>query len=152
MIRTTSAPLADFVMAWEGLRLLAYDPGDGVWTIGCGHTEGVCEGLTCTKEQALQWLHDDLDERAQGLSKYMTREPSQQQFDALVSLAYNLRNGVRVLGMSRTMELFNAGNDRDCADRLLMWNKVNGQPWRGLTARRNAERRIYLDGDYSSRP
>jgi GH24 family phage-related lysozyme (muramidase) len=146
-----------FVSAWEGLKLVAYDPGDGVWTIGCGHTYGVCRGLTCTVEQAMMWLHDDMADRAQGLLQHMRRDPKQHQLDALTSLAFNLRNGVQQLAKSRTLELFNLGDDIGCAEMILKWDMVNGRHsspsyFPGIQKRRRAERAMYLHGDYSGRP
>lgn len=43
----------------EGLRLVAYQDGGGVWTIGYGHTRGVSLGDTCTEAQAEIWLIQD---------------------------------------------------------------------------------------------
>ncbi len=55
---------APFVQHWEGLRTSAYKCPLGVWTIGYGRTNGVHEGDTCTKEQAAQWLLEDLTDTA----------------------------------------------------------------------------------------
>lgn len=147
---TPSLALRAFIVGWEAMRLAAYDDGRGVWTIGIGHTEDVQPGDTCTKDQALAWLEEDLTSRGDQLLRYMTRTPAQQQFDALLSLAFNA--GVRVVGESGTLARFNAGLDQECADRFLLWDKVAGKVWPGLTKRRAAERLMYLDGDYSGRP
>lgn len=147
---TPSLALRAFIVGWEAMRLTAYDDGRGVWTIGVGHTEDVAQGDTCTEEQALAWLEEDLTSHGDKLLRYMTRTPAQQQFDALLSLAFNV--GVRVVGESGTLARFNAGLDQECADRFLLWDKVAGKVWPGLTKRRAAERLMYLDGDYSGRP
>jgi lysozyme len=47
------------IASWEGLRLGAYEDQAGVWTIGFGHTAGVKQGDTCTREQAAAWLASD---------------------------------------------------------------------------------------------
>lgn len=145
-----SLALAEFVERWEGLRTRAYDDGGGVWTIGIGHTRGVRPGDVCTEEQARAWLEAELDDFAVGLEQYIIREPTQQQFDALLSLAYNC--GLEAIGNSGLMARFNARLDRECADRFLLWNKDNGKVVPGLSKRRAAERAIYLDGDYSIGP
>lgn len=145
-----SHDLLPFVEGWEGLRTTAYNDGGGVWTIGIGRTKGVRPGDTCTEEQARAWFADEMREYAAALEAYLIRPPSQQQFDALLSLAYNC--GVAAIGMSGVVARHNAGLHEDCANRFLLWNKDGGRPVAGLTKRREAERAIYLRGDYSGRP
>jgi len=147
---TPSTALVEFVGAWEGFEPKAYRDGGGVWTLGFGRTLGVGPGDTVTLSQAREWLLADLTRHAEGLSEFMKREPSQQQFDALVSLAYNC--GVQAVGTSGTMRRFNAGNDAECADRFLFWDLDNGVHVPGLLKRRKAEWAIYLDGDYTGKP
>lgn len=145
-----SPEIVDFVAAWEGFRANAYLDAVGIWTIGYGQTRGVREGDTVTREEARADLEETLTRDGQVLQAFMTREPSQQQFDALLSLAYNC--GVQRIGESGVMFRFNNGWDRDCADRILWWDKAGGRVLSGLHKRREAERAIYLDGDYSGRP
>lgn len=145
-----SPELIEFVQGWESCRLSAYLDGNGVPTIGWGHTLGVRMGNMITQAQADSWLIEELIEYGEALKVYMTREPLQQQFDALLSLSYNA--GVRAIGKAGVMTLFNAGDDQACADRFLQWNRDGGREVLGLTKRRRAERAIYLDGDYGGRP
>ncbi len=147
---THTPELRDFVAAWEELRTRAYQDVAGVWTIGYGRTTDVQPGDTCTAEQAAVWLDESLAEYGDRLQAYMTREPAQQQYDALLSLAYNC--GVEAIGDSGVMARFNWGLDQECADRFLMWNRSGGREWNGLTKRRRGERRIYLLGAYDARP
>lgn len=55
------AELASAVISvFEGPeRLAAFQDTGGVWTIGCGHTDGIRAGMTCTHEQALAWFTQD---------------------------------------------------------------------------------------------
>lgn len=147
---THSPELRDFVAAWESLRTHAYQDVAGVWTIGYGRTQDVQPGDTCTQDQAAEWLDETLTDFGKQLQRYMTREPSQQQYDALLSLAYNC--GIEAIGDSGVMARFNAHLDQECADRMLMWNRSGGREWHGLTKRRRGERRIYLLGIYDARP
>lgn len=149
MNKWPSPALVDFVAGWESLRTEAYLDAVGIPTIGYGRTSNVNMGDTCTPEQAMDWLRRTLNDTANRLSPFLVREPSQQQFDALASLAYNV--GVAALGQSGLIRLFNIGDD-SCADRFLLWNKAGGKVLAGLTKRREAERAIYLFGDYSGRP
>ena len=147
---TPSAELVEFVAGWEGFRSEAYLDMVGIPTIGFGQTRGVRMGDTITLEDALRDLESTLTRFGKQLQAFMRREPEQQQFDALLSLAYNC--GVIRIGESGVMARFNRGADEECADRFLWWNKAGGRVVTGLTSRRQAERAIYLDGDYSGRP
>ena len=145
-----SLALVEFVAAWESLRLRAYLDGGGVPTIGYGHTRGVQLGDECDEMQAQAWLETELDDYGVDLLRYMERDPSQQQYDALLSLSFNC--GTRAIGESGVMARFNAGLDQECADRFLLWSKDNGKVIRGLVRRREGERAIYLFGQYDARP
>lgn len=79
-----------FVKAEETLRLKAYKCPKGVWTIGWGHTGGVKEEDTCSREQAEAWIRSDLQSAQTGLAKYINVPVSANQFIALLSLAYNM--------------------------------------------------------------
>lgn len=148
-----SAELATFMEGWERLETVAYKDGGGVWTIGIGRTKNVRPGDTCTEAQARAWYAEELDQYADELSPYCTRRPSQQQFDALLSLGYNAGIAPPTgIGRAGIISLFNSGDDQGCGDRFLLWNKDGGKVVRGLTKRREAERAIYLFGDYSGRP
>jgi len=147
---TPSSALVDFVAGWEGFEPQAYRDMVGVWTLGYGRTHGVGPGDTCTMEQAKQWLREGIDSHYRALSEYLKREPTQQQADALASIAYNC--GVGAIGPSGLVARFNAGKDQECADRFLFWDMAGGKHVPGLLARRKAERAIYLDADYSGHP
>lgn len=150
-----SPNLFEFIQGWESCSLVAYLDGGtpGVWTIGWGRTKGVRKGDHCTQHQANEWLVDTLDVYGEELKQYLTREPTQQQFDALLDLGYNA--GIappKGIGRKGIVVLFNAGADALCADRFLQWNKDGGVVVYGLTKRRRADRAMYLYGDYSGRP
>ena len=82
------------VKASEGLRLKAYRDTGGVWTIGWGHTRTAREGMEIPAEKAVELLRSDLVEAEQGVSRAIGRAPtSQSQFDAMVSLAFNIGIG-----------------------------------------------------------
>lgn len=147
---TPSPDLLEFVEGWEALRTSAYKDGGGVWTIGIGRTKGVRPGDTCSEAQARAWFADEMREYAAALAPYFLRQPEQQQFDALLSLAYNC--GVSAIGLSGVMARHNSGLFTECGDRFLLWNMDGGRVIPGLTKRRAAEREIYLRGDYSGRP
>ena len=77
----------------EGCKLVAYKDQKGVWTLGAGTTvidgRPVCEGMTCTPEQATQWMWNDLAWAQTAVNQGVKILLDQNQFDALVSFTYN---------------------------------------------------------------
>src|SRR5512139_3842162 len=67
-------------------------PGD-VPTIGFGTTEGVKRGDTITPERALVRLLQDAEEFSEGVKRCAAVPLFQYEFDAYVSLAYNIGTG-----------------------------------------------------------
>lgn len=81
------------IEGFEGFRATAYpDPGTGgaPWTIGYGHTGGVVPGETITQAQAETYLKQDLDSAESAVRENVHVPLTQNQFDALVSLTYNV--------------------------------------------------------------
>lgn len=133
----------DIIRQHEGLRLEAYLDTGGVWTIGYGHTgPEVVKGLKITLEQAEAYLSADLKTAEAGVNKYVKVLLTQNQFDALVSLTYNI--GVSAFGLSTLVRLLNQGDYKGAAEQFLRWNKDNGRVIDGLTNRRRLERSLFL--------
>lgn len=141
----------------EGLRLDAYpDPATGgdPWTIGYGDTgPDVVPGLRITKEDADRRLSNRLfNDFGQNVNEEIGDAPTTQaQFDAMVSLAYNIGNGGakhqhghKGFDGSSVLREHLAGNYAAAADAFLLWNKAAGRELPALTRRRNEERRLYL--------
>lgn len=134
----------------EGLRLEAYpDPASGgdPWTIGYGDTgPDVVPGLCITKEEASHRLTKRLDDDfGAAVNEAIGDAPTTQaQFDAMVSLSYNIGNGG--FRRSSVLRLHLAGEYEAAADAFLLWNKAGGRVMRGLTRRRQEERALYLSG------
>lgn len=126
----------------EGFRDAAYDDGVGVQTIGFGTTEGVKRGDRITVERALVRLGADADKYAQAVRRCAPVPMHQYEFDAAVSISYNI--GIGAFCRSTIARRFNEGDYRGACDAFLMWNKAGGKVLRGLTIRREAERRLCL--------
>ena len=80
---------------FEGLRLTAYKATrrDKYYTIGYGHYGAdVKQGMTITEAQAQAYLRQDVAEAESAVNKYAGYGFNQNQFDALVSFAYNVGN------------------------------------------------------------
>lgn len=130
----------------ENLELVAYLCPARIPTLGWGETEGVHLGDTCTKEQADQWLLEDLQDRTRKVQALLKVPTSPNQLAALVSLAYNI--GVEALAGSSVLKRHNAGDFIGAAQAMDWWNKarVDGvlQELPGLTSRRKREAALYL--------
>jgi len=131
----------DLVKEFEGCKLDAYQDVVGVWTIGYGHIEGVNQGDTISQQEADIMLMSDLHDKAEAVSKLIHYDVTQNQFDALVSFAYNL--GVGNLASSTLLKMINAGSADAAADQFLRWDKAGGVEVAGLERRRKAEMDLY---------
>ena len=140
----TSERGLEFIAEHEGLELHAYpDPGSGgdPWTIGYGHIRGVKPGDTCTAEQAMQWLREDVAEAEQAIERLVKVDLTQGQFDALVSFIFNL--GAKNFGDSTLLKMLNAGNFEGAEGQFQRWDKAAGRVMAGLTKRRHAEAALF---------
>ena len=133
---------------FEGCLLKASNKLDGVWTIGYGQTgsyygKRVRRGMTTTKALAHAWLRDHSIKTYEDAVTQAVKVPlNQNQFDALVSFAYNV--GVGALKQSTTLRKLNAGDYASAADALTMWTKCKGKVLAGLVRRRKEERALFL--------
>ncbi|MDV5822287.1 lysozyme [Sphingobium naphthae] len=66
---------------------------------------------------------------------------TQSQFDAMVSLAYNV--GLGKFGGSTLLKMHKAGDHDGAAAQFARWDKANGKVMAGLTRRREAEAKMY---------
>jgi lysozyme len=150
MTREVSAEGRALIQQFEGLSLTAYLCPAGKWTIGYGHTEGVQPGDKITKAHADSLLASDLVSYARAVDDALGAcEASQHEFDAMVSLAFNI--GVGGFEGSTVLRLHRQGDHQGAARAFGMWNKaaVDGrlQEMPGLTRRRAAETVFYLTPD-----
>ncbi|HCI6538319.1 TPA: lysozyme [Klebsiella variicola subsp. variicola] len=138
------------IKRFEGCRLTAYpDPGTGgdPWTIGygwAGKVDGkpIKPGMKIDDATADRLLRTGVVSFDQSVSKMLKVSVTQNQYDALVSLAYNI--GTRALSTSTLMKKLNAGDVKGAADAFLSWNRSGGKVMAGLTNRRKAEREVFL--------
>ena len=128
------------IKQFEGCRLIAYQCSAGVWTIGYGHTAGVYKGMKISQAQADAFLKQDIAK----FEKYInnpsyvpfTDKLNQNQFDALVSFAFNLGQGnVKKLCTGRVMNQIPSAMQQYC--------KAAGKTLPGLQRRRKAEAALY---------
>jgi lysozyme len=128
----------DLIKHYEGCKLKAYRDIVGVLTIGYGHTGGdVFEGQVITQEEAEALLRLDLERFERGVEFQVKVDLTQNQFDALVSFAFNL--GLGALKDSTLLKKVNAQDFPAAAKEFLKWINAGGKPVNGLKIRRTAE-------------
>ena len=137
----------DLICEFEGKRLSAYDDGVGVWTIGFGtikYPNGVRvkKGDTCTLEQAKEYMRHDLIEFEHTVNSSVKVPLNQNQFDALVSLAYNI--GSSAFKSSTLVKKLNTGDYQGAADQFNVWVNAGGKRMQGLVNRRDREKLLFL--------
>jgi lysozyme len=118
----------------ELCRLEAYPDRGGVLTIGWGDTIGVKKGDVITQVQADERLQRRLAEHETQLRAHLTSVATQSQFDALLSLSYNI--GAEALRTSTLLRLFNEGKPVEAAKQFARWVHVKGQLDANLMQRR----------------
>lgn len=127
----------------EGLSLQVYKDAVGLPTIGYGHLIKAGESFTTiTEAQAEALLKSDLKQFEVCVTNMVTVKLNQNQFDALVSFAFNL--GCANLKSSTLLKKLNAGDYAGAANEFLRWNKAGGKVLAGLTTRRAAEKVLFL--------
>ena len=136
----------DLIKEFEGCRLTAYQDEVGVWTIGYGITNAdksitgttIKRGLKISQSTAEKWLEESLNRKyLPKVMKYDTRYNwNQNEIDALTSFAYNIGSIDQLTANgSRSREII--------AKKMLEYNKAGGTVYRGLTRRREAERKLF---------
>lgn len=118
-------------------------PGDK-WTVGFGTTDNVKPGDTISPPKALERKLRDVQAFEGALKQCVTVPLAQHEYDAYVSLAYNI--GSTAFCSSTLVRLLNAQDYKGACDQILRWDKFKGQPVRGLTQRRQREHQQCISG------
>ena len=124
------------IAEFEGFSSTVYRCQAGVPTIGFGHTRGVVDGQTITKEDALRLLMSELSTLQKALASVIHVDVTEGQFVALLSLVYNI-------GMSTLLRELNKGNFVNAGNEFARWIYVKKQPNEGLMKRREKEREVF---------
>ena len=146
-MKTSKAGL-DLIKQFESFRAAPYLCSAGVPTIGYGTTvypNGIKVKLSdqkITQQLAESFLQFHVNAIEKDVSRLVKVILSQNQFDALVSFAYNV--GVGAFGDSTLLKLLNAGDIDGTSKQFARWNKAGGKVSNGLTRRRNAEKALFL--------
>jgi lysozyme len=142
--RTISQRGIDLIASFEGFVPHPYKDAVGVWTIGYGHTAGVGPNSPhLSQGQGEALLRADLEHTYVPPVRKFAKLLNQHQFDALVSLVYNVGPGILARGHTLGDALAN-GNARAAGEAILLYDHAGGQRMPGLTRRRKAEHDLYF--------
>lgn len=143
-MKTSNRGIA-LIKQFENCVLTAYKalPTEKFWTIGYGHySPEIKAGTVITQAKAEEYLKADL-KRFEASVTALKLPLNQNQFDALVSFAYNCGSAnLNTLCRNRTLS--------QIADAMLKYNKAGGKVYSGLTRRRKTERALFLEGYQST--
>ena len=130
----------NLIKSYEGCRLTAYKCPSNKWTIGYGHTQGVCEGMVITQEQADKFLFEDVQRFVNAVNQYQSRfNFNQNEYDALVSFTYNCGEG----SLQAVMSCCNT--KQEIAEECKLYNRSStGQILNGLVRRREEEYKLFM--------
>ena len=140
MARNLSANGLNLIKSFESCKLTAYKclPTEKYYTIGYGHYgSDVKAGMKITKEQAEELLLQDCKKAIKNVNSFMSKYNfNQNQFDALVSFAFNV-GSINQLTASGTRTL------EQISSKITAYNKSGGRVIAGLVKRRAKEKELF---------
>jgi lysozyme len=138
----------NLIKRFEGLSLKPYLCPAKIPSIGYGNTyyedgtKVTMDDKPITAERAEKLLKLIVDKFAIGVEKVLKVPLEQNQFDAVVSFAYNV--GLGNLKSSTLLKKINDGKFLEASKEFGRWNKADGKILDGLTKRREAERQMFI--------
>lgn len=145
------------IMEFEGLSLKPYLCTSSIPTIGFGNTfypngkKVTLRDKPITKEYAIEIFKFIADLFAKDVNILLKTTVTQNQFNALVSFAYNLGSDIDAddipegLGDSTLLKKVNKNpNDLTILNEFLKWVRSNGKISNGLVKRRKLEAKLYF--------
>ena len=126
----------------EGYRSEASKDAVGIPTLGFGETAGVKMGDKTTPERALVQLLESTEKHADAIRQCIHVPLYQHEFDAYISLAYNIGTGA--FCRSTLVKKLNAKDYAGACEEIRRWNKAGGKVLPGLVKRRDVEYRMCI--------
>lgn len=136
------------IQGFEGLKLSAYKDSAGIPTIGYGNITyengvKVKMGDKITQDRADKLFQYFADKFASQVSPLIKKTITQNQFNAMVSLAYNI--GIGAFSKSTLLKKVNVNpNDPTIKDEFMKWKLAGGKVIQGLLNRRAKEAELYF--------
>lgn len=143
----TSAKGLEIIKGFEGFRPRASRLPDGRWIVGYGHTRTARAGLSVSPQDAeLVLAHADLPPIEQLIHEEVLAPLTQNEFDALVSFAWNIGPGA--FQSSSVLASLNEGDRLAAASDMWLWRRGRvGEEVKiidALVRRRAAEISLFL--------
>ncbi len=139
----TSKTGINIIKQFEGFSAKPYLCSGGFWTIGYGHKIINTKFNIITEEYAEELLLQDLLYSELSVTRNIKYRLNQNQFDALVSLTFNI--GGAALQRSTLRQKINKQELTYIRQEFLRWNKAGGKIILGLIIRRNIEAQLFLN-------
>jgi lysozyme len=142
-------PGMTLIKEFEGFRGAPYLCSAGVPTVGYGSTmyadgkKVKLSDVSISEATALELFHTTLHKYEQTVDKAILIPLTQNQFDACVSLCYNIGQG-NFASSTLVKEINSGGSKEKTSEQFLRWNKAMGTVSAGLSRRRKAEQKLYL--------
>lgn len=140
---------AELICSFEGFESKPYLDSVKIPTIGFGSTyyeNGTRVTLLdnpITKEHALNMFKSIGDRFSLAVSNKLSVKLTQNQFNACVSIAYNIGTG-NFLSSTLLKKINLNPNDPSIKSEFMKWNKAGGKELEGLTTRRKKEADLYF--------
>lgn len=137
----------DFVREEEGFRNDVYKDIAGKDTVGVGHlvlpTDGLSHGDTISNTEVDSFLKQDLKIAEAQIKKDVKVPLNQNQFDALISLVFNI--GIGAFNKSTLLKFINQEKEeQDIRNAWMAWKFVKGSQSNALESRRERELELYF--------
>ena len=139
----------DLIKQFEGLSLTPYLCPANIPTIGYGNTfyedgtKVTLKDKPITEQRATELLEFVANKTfSENINKVVKVPLSQNQFDALVSFAYNVGN--KNFNWSTLLKKLNLSDYEGCSLEFGRWNQANGKILNGLVLRRQKEKELFL--------
>lgn len=135
----------NLIKLFEAFKPVVYPCAAGKPTIGYGHVVKDGESFTTlTEKEATQLLKSDCAIAENCVNKLVKVPLNQNQFDALVSFAFNV--GCNAFFTSSLLKMLNKSDFIGAAEQFGRWIHANGVALPGLVTRRRKEKELFLGG------
>lgn len=147
-MNTVQISTVTLVSQFEGLSLVPYQDQGGVWTYGYGATIDLNGNPVTSRTQPISLntaevlLGLQLKQYADAVNESIKVTLNQNQFDACVSLCYNI--GIGGFESSTVCREINENNFPGAAQAFIMWDEVSGEVNDSLLNRRKKEMALFL--------
>lgn len=139
----------NLIRQFEGFSSVPYLCPAGIATVGFGSTyyedgtKVTLKDKPITEERATQLLEFIANKTfSENINKVVKVPLNQNQFDALVSFAYNIGN--KNFNWSTLLKKLNLSDYEGASSEFLRWNQANGKILNGLVLRRQKEKELFL--------